>query len=67
MKTYVLQFGKKFSIRRMRYTHYWKIIASNGELICSSTPSQPFYNLEDCKNNAKLVGLSITNHFKIKK
>ncbi len=67
MKTYILQFGKKFSIRRMRYRHYWKIVASNGEVICTSTPSQPFYNMIDCEANAKLTALSITNHFKIKR
>lgn len=65
MRNYKLVFGKKFSLRKLRYKNYWKIIADNGELICTSTPSQAFYNMSECEDNAKLTGLAISEHFKL--
>lgn len=61
VKSYELKFTYKFSLKSMKKLWRWTIVATNGEIIDSST--QGFVSKDDCEYNAKCTAVSIRNAF----
>jgi len=59
--SYELKYTHKFSLTRMRHLWRWRIVATNGKIIDSST--QGFVNKYNCNYNAKCSALSISKAF----
>lgn len=49
---------KRFTIYGYRTMWRWKLIASNGKVLCDS--SEDFYNKKDCEQNAEKTGFWLT-------